>query len=193
MNLPQKVIIQQEKEMLEIFTGIETKNRYSVNSETGEQLLYAYEESNTAARIFLKKRRPLRLKVINKQKEELFTLDRTFHFWFPDHTVITPNGIIGRISRKFGFVNKYFDIILNNDRIVKCVSKFPHIWTYNITKDGHQIAQILRKWSGLGREIFTDADTFQIDFGTADKELKRLILATAFAIDLNVFEQNHRR
>jgi len=191
MELPQKVIIQQEKEMLEIFTGFETRNKYSINSETGEKLWYAYEESSTAARLFLKKRRPLIIKVIDRKKELVMTIDRRFHWWFPDHTVSTPNGVLGTIHRKFGFINKLFEIIDNNHKIIKCCSKFPKIWTYNITDQGQQVGQILRKWSGLGRELFTDADTFLIDFGTSKD--KKMILATALAIDLNVFEQNHRR
>ena len=40
-----ELVVRQEVEHLEAFTGIETENRYSVLTPDGEQLLYAYEES----------------------------------------------------------------------------------------------------------------------------------------------------
>ena len=84
-----------------------------------------------------------------------------------------------------------FDVYDNsNNLLFTCSAKVPHLWTFNIFKEGNKVAQILKKWSGVGKEMFTDTDTFFVDFGSiSDQTLRRIILATAFAIDLRVFEK----
>jgi len=188
MELPSKVIVKQEKEMLEVFTGFETRNKYSINSVDGKQLYYAYEESSGWVRYFLKKKRPLKIHVIDSQKKEVMLVERGFAFYFPSHTVSTPNGVVGNIHRRFRWVNKLFDIEYGNVKYT-AETRFPHVWTYRVYSEGQQLAQIDKKWSGTGRELFTDADTFMIDFMNAKQEFRKMILATALAIDLNVFER----
>ena len=59
-----------------------------------------------------------------------------------------------------------------------------------VYKSGEEIGRVTKKWSGIGKELFTDADTFQVQVNTskADKDFPILILATAIAIDLDFFE-----
>ena len=47
-----ELYVRQEIEHLEVFTGFETSNRYSVRTPSGEQLLYAFEESGLLGRSF---------------------------------------------------------------------------------------------------------------------------------------------
>ena len=55
---------------------------------------------------------------------------------------------------------------------------------------GGEIARVTKQWSGFGREMFTDADTFVVQFtdGSTDNDFRLLMLASAFAIDLDFFE-----
>ena len=53
-----ELIVRQEVEHLEVFSGLETQNRYGVLTPDGDRLLYAYEESGFLSRILLKKHRP---------------------------------------------------------------------------------------------------------------------------------------
>ena len=72
-------------------------------------------------------------------------------------------------------------------------SPFWRIWTFPI-KDGvgRSAGKITKKWSGLLKEAFTDADTFAVDFEDYpwNKEQKPLLLATAISIDFDYFEEN---
>ena len=59
-----------------------------------------------------------------------------------------------------------------------------------VYKHGAEIGRVTKQWSGIGREAFTDADTFlvQMDTSSADRDFALLMLASALAIDLDFFE-----
>ncbi len=193
MKIPyNKIFIKQKVEAIEIFTNFETKNRYRIIDESGNDLFFAFEESNFISRQFLKVMRPLKLHIIDNTKNPQLTIERPFAFFLAKHTVKSPSGqTLGYIKQKFAFFKAIFDIYdAGGQLIFQCISKFPHYWTFNILQNEQQVAVVTKKWSGFGKEIFTDADTFMVDFGSiSDNNRKLLILATAFAIDLRVFER----
>jgi len=191
-----KLIVKQKVEAIEIFTGFETNNRYQVENEIGNVLYYAYEEAGFFAKQFLGSRRPNKLVIMDANKVPQLTLERKFYWFNAKYTVRDSNGnIIAHIKQKKWFVNhRKFEIYDDSNQLLfTCSAKLPHIWTFNILIHDNQVAQILKKWSGIGREAFTDADFFNIDFGTVSDNIKRqIILALAFAIDLRVFEQKKK-
>lgn len=49
--------------------------------------------------------------------------------------------------------------------------------------DGEQVGKISKQWSGLARELFTDADFFGINFPmNLDVKVKATLLAAVFLI-----------
>ena len=55
--------------------------------------------------------------------------------------------------------------------------------------DGIEVARVTKQWGGIMREAFSDADTFKVQQDPGlDQDLSLLVLATAFAIDLDFFE-----
>lgn len=188
----QKLIVKQKVEMLEVFINFETKNRYSVNTESGEKLFYAYEESNWFLRQITGSHRKLKVHILDNTGKEEMTIERPFYFFIADHTIYSPDGsVLGRIKKRFTWVNHLFEIYDQNDTLIfKIKSRIPKIWTFNIFQHDHQVGQILKKWSGIGKEMFTDADNFLVDFNRiSDNDQRKLILAAAFAIDLSIFER----
>ena len=194
MDLTQykELIVRQEVEHLEAFTGFETVNRYSINSPEGERLLYAYEESGWAARLFLKRHRPLTLHVIDKEQRPLLTASRSF-FWFFSHLHVSggEGQRLGSLRRRFAIITRKFDIEDSSGRgIAEVQGSLRRPNTFIIRRRGSEVARITKRWSGAMREMFSDADTFQIQqegLGIG-QDLSLLILATAFAIDLDLFE-----
>jgi hypothetical protein len=65
-----------------------------------------------------------------------------------------------------------------------------HPWTFEIRKGGMPQGKICKKWSGLLKEGFTDADNFGVTFppGWCDAH-KSLLLAAVFLIDFVHFEK----
>eukprot|EP01029_Cantina_marsupialis_P029665 TRINITY_DN781983_c0_g1_i1.p1 TRINITY_DN781983_c0_g1~~TRINITY_DN781983_c0_g1_i1.p1 ORF type:complete len:350 (+),score=111.77 TRINITY_DN781983_c0_g1_i1:125-1174(+) len=66
-------------------------------------------------------------------------------------------------------------------------------------RDAHNtecLGMVTKEWSGCGKELFTDADNFSVDFpNKATSEHKAFILAAVLLIDFMYFEQsgNNRR
>jgi len=194
MQIPQqKLIIKQVIEPVEIFTEFETANKYEVLDENKSILYYAYEESNFLLKQIFGTRRPLQIKIIDKDKKTQLVLEKPFYFLRANYTVRDSEGkIIAYIKQKRWFMHHIsFDVYdYNNQLLFICSAKLPHPWTFNVLIHQENAARILKKWSGIGRETFTDADTFLIEFDRiTDLNLKQILLATAFAIDLRVFER----
>jgi len=69
-----------------------------------------------------------------------------------------------------------------------------HPWTFNIIHETGDVGVITKKWSGLGKEVFTDADNFGITFSSELKETtKAILLGAVFLIDFLYFENRKRR
>ena len=191
----QKLIIRQEKEMIEVFTAFETANRYSVNTADGAQLMYAYEESGMMSRQFMGSHRPLSIHVIDSDRQPVLEASRDF-FWMLSHLRVSEGGRpVGTLNRRFAPLARKFTLAdADAQSLAQIYGSVFRPWTF-ITKDkrGNEIARIDKKWSGLGRELFTDADTFVVQFtdGSTDQQFRLLMLASAFAIDLDFFEGNN--
>ena len=191
----QELIVRQKVENLEVFTGFETQNRYQVLTPDGQHLLYAYEESGGFARFFLKKHRPLDIHIIDSDGNEVLSASRKF-FWILSHLQISDDAgnHIGTLNRRFAVLKRRFSLTDSDGREVGQIIGSPfRQYTFSIRdSQNREIGQIIKQWSGLLREVFTDADTFQIQFSEAatSSAARQFVLASAFAIDLDFFERS---
>lgn len=69
-----------------------------------------------------------------------------------------------------------------------------HIYPANAGPETPSIGKIKKKWSGLGKELFTDADNFVVEFPQNASGKERMLLLTAlFFIDFLFFENNQQQ
>ena len=188
----QELVVRQEVEHLEVFTGFETANRYSVSTPDGDQLLYAYEESGWLGRQFLRNHRPLTLHVMDSEQRPLLRASRSF-FWFLSHLHVSDGADrpVGSLRRRFAVLNRRFVLEDSSGQaLAEIQGKLLRPNTFTINRDGSEVARVTKQWSGVVREAFSDADTFRIQQDTqrVDHDLSLLVLATAFAIDFDFFE-----
>ena len=186
-----ELVIRQQVEQLEIFTPFETANRYSVHTSDGAQLMYAYEESGGLSRQFAASHRALSIHVVDSNNAPVLQASRDF-FWFRSHLRVDADGRrIGALNRIFGLGRKFALLDANGGEVTRITSGLfrPHTFIAKST-GGTEIARVTKQWSGFGREMFTDADTFVVQFtdGSTDNDFRLLMLASAFAIDLDFFE-----
>ena len=187
-----ELIIRQEVEQIEIFTGFESANRYSILTPDGNQLLYAYEDSGDMSRQFMGTHRPLSIHIVDNSRQPVLEASRDF-FWMLSHLrVDDPAGRrIGTLNRRLGFGRK-FDLVDGNDRfIAQITSGMFQAFTFTAKdSNGNELGRVTKQWSGFGREMFTDADTFQVQYteGSTAHDFRAMLLASAFAIDLDFFE-----
>ena len=187
-----ELIVQQQVEHLEAFTGIETENRYTVLTPEGEPIAHAYEESGFFARMFLRNHRPLTLHVVDDQSQPVLRGDRRF-FWFFSHLHVTDGEgqPIGSLFRRFGVLKRRFSLEdPNGTEVAEMTGPIFRPNTFMIYQRGEEVARVTKQWSGILKESLTDADTFRVEFSgpTRDQSFCTLVLAAAFAIDLDFFE-----
>ena len=133
----------------------------------------------------------MKIRFIDDSQSNLLSIERRWVFILSKYTVHDNNGmLLAVIKQKFRIGTSYFEVYGPEEEVLfTCSNKPFHWWTFNVESSIGESAMILKKWSG-GKEILTDADNFQIDFGTIRENIrKQIILALALAIDTTVFER----
>ncbi|RMG34921.1 MAG: RNAase [Planctomycetota bacterium] len=60
-------------------------------------------------------------------------------------------------------------------------------WNFRFVRDGIEFARVTKKWAGLGKELFTSADTYALEISEdvpPDSPLRRLILGAVICVDM---------
>lgn len=187
--------IQQRKEWGEILTGFETRNRYRIMDSWGNQLFEAEEVSGSLfallSRLMLNWLRPFTITIFSDNGEELFSLKRPFRFYFHQVVICKPGGaIIGKVTRRFTLLRRNYSVLDKADReAFSLIGPILRPWTFLIFHNHQEAGKIVKKWSGLAKEAFTDADNFGIHFPKGiSTEHKALLLGAVFLIDFVHFE-----
>ncbi|WP_413557097.1 phospholipid scramblase-related protein [Bdellovibrio sp. HCB209] len=191
-----QLIIRQRRELGELL-GFETRNKYEICDQHGGVVGFCAEQSQgflgMIVRHFLGHWRSFDLHFFNNQRRHVLTARHPFRFFFQRLEVHADSGrFLGAIQQRFGIFKKKFDIETPQGKVLLTMeSGFLQFWTFPIFKGSRQIAVVRKKWSGLFKEAFMDADNFQIEFtqmGLSDEE-RALILVSGLFVDLQYFER----
>ena len=191
--------VRQKKEWGEILTGFEGRNTYQVVGDDGETLFYAGEVGSGLGlfllRNFLKARRPFTMELKTPSGATLLRLRRPWRFWFSTLEVEDGNGqLLGFIEQRFRFFTRAYDVLgPGGEELAHLNGPFFRPWTFVIEEGGREVGTIAKRWSGFGKELFTDADNFGVQFDgpTRDARLRPLVVAATFLIDFVHFENRH--
>ena len=187
------LLVCQQVEHLEAFIGFETANQYSVLTPDGYEMLHAFEESGPVGRQFMGSHRPLDIHVVDDRGDTVMTASRPF-FWFRSNLQVMDGygNYMGALYRQFGILSRRFALVDANDqRIAQIKGNFFRRYTFVVEDSGgSKLCRITKEWGGLLREAYTDSDTFRIRFRDRERshEFRMLMLASAFAIDMDFFE-----
>ena len=188
-------IVRQQVEMLEAFTGFETKNRYVITDMEGQELMFAAETGGGfILRQFLKSARPFTIQIVDKAGTNLLTIKRPFKFFFFKADIFSPDGkLLGSIQRRWSLFRRIYSVLdATGTEKFKLFGPILHPWTFNILQDGQEIGKITKKWSGLGKEMFTKADNFGITYEAGlEPDDKDVLLGAVFLIDFAHFEKSN--
>ncbi|NOK34734.1 scramblase [Corallococcus exercitus] len=187
--------VRQVKEWGEILTGFEGRNRYEVVGNDGGPLFFAGEVGGGVGlfilRSFLKAKRPFTMELKSTSGETLLRLRRPWRFWLSRMEVEDGEGrYLGAIQQRFRFFTRAYDVLGPRDEELAHLSgPFFRPWTFNVEQQGREVGTIAKRWSGFGKEMFTDADNFGVRFdGLNDPHVRTLVVAATFLIDFVHFE-----
>jgi uncharacterized protein YxjI len=134
-----------------------------------------------------KRMTPFEVTVNTPQGQNILTVRRGWTIFRSEVEVFDENDMIqGRFRQRMLSLGGKFDIHDENDAVQCSVKGSWSSWDFSFEKDGVQLAQVTKKWAGIGRELFTTADNYvvSIDPTLSDKnETRLLILAAALCID----------
>jgi uncharacterized protein YxjI len=186
------LVVHQQKEWGEILTGFETRNRYAIADVAGRSLYLAAEESGSLLlRWFLKALRPFTIVVLTDDGRTVLRIERPFRFYFHRVEVFDAQGrSLGVIERKFALLRRIYEVRGGSGReALQLFGPILRPWTFKIRTEDHEYGRITKRWSGLLKEGFTDADKFGVLFPAEwDVRLKALLLGAVFLIDFVHFE-----
>lgn len=185
--------VNQHVERLEVFTGLEQANGYSVSDSRHGVILFGTERSSRLARYFLGKRRPFTLWLVKPDRSFYLRIEAPYRLLFRELSVFTTDGEqVGRVTRDFSFFHPHFTIYdAHGIAILEIRRNLIEIWTFRICRHGREVGLIRKLPGGASREYFTDADGFRLNFASVMRlPHKQLLLAALFLIDMDFFENN---
>ncbi len=188
-------IVQQRKELIELL-GFETRNKYEIFDRNGVPVMFCAETQSgilgALLRMFVGHWRSFELHFFDMKRQLLFKAHHPFRFIFQRLDVRDNSGkFMGCVEWKWGIFKKKFVIydFLTKKRL-KIESGIFSFWTFPVLDGGREVAKIQKKWSGVLKEIFTDADNFRVEIHADFTESqKQVLLAAAMLVDLQYFER----
>lgn len=194
LNAP-RIFVKQVFELAEIF-GFETRNKYRVTDEQGRDIGYAAEQGRgilgMVMRQFFGHWRSFDLHVYDVDRRPLYVAEHPFRFFFQKLRVRTADGRpLGEIERRWAYLGKKCVVDgPSGERLFEVSSPLWKPWTFPFYRQGREVARVRKKWTGLGFEMFTDKDTFLVEYldQSLKEDLRVLVLAAALYIDLMYFE-----
>lgn len=197
-----ELFVKQRKEWLEIFTDWETRNKYDLLTGDGRVVGHVAEHGTgfgaVMARLFFKTHRPFEANVWNASRSLVLRFQRPFYWLFSDLFIETGDcRRVGSVHRRFAWFSTRYDLRDATGRTYAWLTQsFWRVWRFTlIGAHGQQLGEVSKKWGGLGREMFTSADTFRIAFAT-DKltaEQRATVTAAAISVDLDRFETQSKQ
>ncbi|XP_036337947.1 phospholipid scramblase 2-like isoform X1 [Rhagoletis pomonella] len=205
LTMVDQLLVKQKVELLEAFTGFETNNKFSIKNALGQKVYYAVEDNDCCTRNMCGPARPFDMKIFDNFRNEVIHLNRPlacsaccFPCCLQTMEVSAPPGsVIGTIEQEWSICSPSFRIKNHiGDTVLRIEGPF---CTFTMCGDvefkvvsltGETVGKISKQWSGLARELFTDADFFGINFPMdLDVRMKAVLLGATFLIDAMFFEK----
>ncbi|XP_050434180.1 phospholipid scramblase 1-like [Adelges cooleyi] len=210
LNYVNKLLIKQKVDLLELFVGFESKNKYTIINGVGEEVFYAIENNGCLVRNCCGKARPFKMKIFDQYRNEIIRLSRPLRCQscccpccLQRIEVFSPPGrLVGSVDQEWSICCPSFAVRnAANEEVFKIkeikgqICSFPLCSHDNfkiISKDtSTEVGRISKQWSGLLREAFTDADHFGISFPMGlDVRMKAVMIGACFLIDFMFFEKS---
>ncbi|KAJ8048511.1 Phospholipid scramblase 2 [Holothuria leucospilota] len=210
-----QILVHQQVELLEAFTGWETKNKYQVKNALGQQIFFAAEESGACMRQCCGSERGFTMHVVDNSNQEVLRVVRPFQCcagccWCADCceccaftiSVESPPGqTIGFVRQRASAWKPYYDVLdANSEVILKIRGPCCPCQTiccrgdvdFNVLSvdESQNVGRISKQWAGITKEWFTKADNFGITFPMdLDVKAKGTLMGALFLIEFMYFEE----
>lgn len=169
-------------------------NSYDIfDPETGAKILECREPNLGPFTKLLrftdwKRMTPFEVEISTPTGKKLLTVKRGISLIYSNVEVLDgDNRKIGSFNQKIFSIGGKFEILSAAGQLL-CMLKGNLIgWNFKFTRKEQQIAEVSKKWAGIGKEFFTSADNYVLNIDSsvdADDPLRPLIFSAVMCIDM---------
>jgi uncharacterized protein YxjI len=179
------------KEHLGIFKAA---NNYDIYDPQTNKLILLCREDNLGLFTKLlrfsdfKRMTPFEIEIRTDTGKKVLTVKRGVSIFLSKVSVLDEKDmLVGTFKQKFFSIGGKFDVLDTNERLVCTLKGRWTSWDFKFMKDDVELAHVAKKWSGLGRELFTTADNYMLEIQErvpAENPVRILILAAVMCIDM---------
>ena len=169
-------------------------NNFDIHdAQTGEIILECREDKLGALTKLLrftdyKRMTPFHLEIRKPDGTVLISVTRGVSIFLSKVDVLDESGMrIGGFQQKLFSIGGKFDVLDASDAPLCTLKGKWTGWNFRFERDGVELAQVAKKWAGIGKELFTSADNYVLSISESvrrDDPARPLILAAVMCIDM---------
>ena len=180
------------KEHVKIFKAA---NSFDILDPDSKQIVLQCREENLGffTKMFrftdYKRMTPFNMEIKSPEGQLILTVRRGVSIFLSTVEVLDErNTVIGKFKQKFFSIGGKFEVLDASERPLCMLKGKWTSWDFKfVSNDGKEFATVTKKWSGLGKELFTSADNYVLQISSdvpANNPLRMLIMAAVMCIDL---------
>ena len=193
--MQQAIVVNQEVELSSVLVGLDSANKYSLHAPNGHKLAQSAETGGVGGfllRQIFRNSRAANVKVFGMNGAEIAEMRKPFRFIFAEIAATIGGQEVGRAKRLSWIGRNYGISVMGVPTFTISSSLFQwKNFRFNVMKGGVHVATIMKRYEGALKMMFTQADTFTIEFHDSSLSLEErfTLLGTTFLIDFDCFEQ----
>jgi uncharacterized protein YxjI len=169
-------------------------NNYDIyDPESGQEILHCREDKLGIMTKILrftdyKRMTPFHVEIRKPDGTPVVSIKRGVSIFLSKVDVLDQNAMrIGGFQQKFFSIGGKFDV-LDDSESPLCTLKGKWTgWNFKFEKNGSVLAEVSKKWAGIGKELFTSADNYILQISESvprNDPVRPLILAAVTCIDM---------
>ena len=135
-----------------------------------------------------KRMTPFHVEVRTPEGKNILTVKRGFSIFDSKVEVFDENDKpVGIFRRQLFSIGGKFDVLDMQGNVACTLQGKWTSWDFRFNKEGKELAQVTKKWTGFGKELFTSADNYMLsisDTVPANDDVRILITAAVLCIDM---------
>ncbi len=169
-------------------------NNYDIYDPKSNQIILHCREDNLGllTKIFrftkYKRMTPFDIEIRTPAGEPVIRVKRKVSLFLSKVEVLNhDNEFIGGFKQKLFSIGGAFNVHNDNFEPVCDLKGKWTSWEFSFIQEGNRLAQVTKKWAGLGKELFTSADNYALEISDSvpkNDSVRPLILAAVMCIDM---------
>lgn len=202
-----QLLVQQKVEMLEVFSGFETQNKYTVKNSMGQRVFFVAEQSDCCTRQCCGPIRPFDMKIMDETQREVIHLSRPLNgqgcccpCCLQELEVIVDGQPIGRVKEQWTFLYPKLTVhrpdgthvLTIGGQLCPCSCCDDVVFPVYTADGSREVGRITKHWTGFCKEAFTDADNMSVTFPMdLETNMKATLLGALFLVEFMFFERSN--